>query len=71
MATSDSQVRTIEGMTAGDGDLHPIQDAFLEAGAVQCGFCTPGLIVAVADLLDHDPHPTDHAIREEFATNPR
>ncbi len=61
-------VRTVEGL----GDvhrLHPVQEAFLEAGAVQCGFCTPGLVVAVADLLERDPHPSDESIREALAGN--
>jgi carbon-monoxide dehydrogenase small subunit len=61
-------VRTIEDL--GDGQrLHPVQEAFLEAGAVQCGFCTPGLVVAVADLLERDPHPSDETIREALAGN--
>ena len=51
-------VRTVESLADGD-ELHAVQDAFLEAGAVQCGFCTPGLVVAAADLLERDPHPTD------------
>ncbi|HEY9483998.1 MAG TPA: (2Fe-2S)-binding protein [Micromonosporaceae bacterium] len=59
---------TVEGLTGGDG-LHPIQEAFLEAGAVQCGFCTPGLIVAVHDLLARDPAPSDADIREALAGN--
>ncbi len=60
------EVRTVEALSA-EGDLHPVQDAFLEAGAVQCGFCTPGLIVAVADLLQRDPHPTEHVVREALS----
>jgi carbon-monoxide dehydrogenase small subunit len=61
-------VRTVEGL--GDAErLHPVQEAFLEAGAVQCGFCTPGLVVAVADLLERDPHPSDESIREALAGN--
>jgi aerobic carbon-monoxide dehydrogenase small subunit len=61
-------VRTVEGL--GDTErLHPVQEAFLEAGAVQCGFCTPGLVVAVADLLKRDPHPSDESIREALAGN--
>jgi carbon-monoxide dehydrogenase small subunit len=62
------EVRTVEAFSAG-GDLHPVQDAFLQAGAVQCGFCTPGLIVAVADLLQRDPHPSEHAVREALSGN--
>ena len=63
-----ADVRTVEAL-AENGDLHPVQDAFLAAGAVQCGFCTPGLVVATADLLARDPHPTDEAIREALAGN--
>jgi aerobic carbon-monoxide dehydrogenase small subunit len=62
------QVRTVESLAQGDR-LHPVQEAFLEAGAVQCGFCTPGLIVAVADLLDHHPSPAEETIREALAGN--
>jgi carbon-monoxide dehydrogenase small subunit len=51
------------------GELHPVQQAFLDAGAVQCGFCTPGLVVAVHDLLAANPHPTDPEIREALAGN--
>jgi carbon-monoxide dehydrogenase small subunit len=61
-------VVTVEGLTPGD-DLHPIQQAFLRAGAVQCGFCTPGFIVAAHDLLGRIPHPTDPQIREALAGN--
>ena len=61
-------VVTVEGL-ASDGDLHPVQQAFIETGAVQCGFCTPGLVVATHDLLQHDPSPTDATIREALAGN--
>jgi carbon-monoxide dehydrogenase small subunit len=61
-------IRTVESLAGGD-KLHPVQQAFLESGAVQCGFCTPGLIVAVADLLDHDAEPDDITIREALAGN--
>jgi aerobic carbon-monoxide dehydrogenase small subunit len=59
---------TVEGL-AEDGDLHRVQEAFVEAGAVQCGFCTPGLVVATADLLTHNPDPSDHEIREALSGN--
>ena len=62
------EVVTVEGI-AEDGRLHRVQDAFVEAGAVQCGFCTPGLVVATADLLTHNPRPTDDEIREALAGN--
>jgi aerobic carbon-monoxide dehydrogenase small subunit len=59
---------TVEGL-AKDGQLHPVQEAFAETGAVQCGFCTPGLIVATADLLAHNPDPSDDEIREALSGN--
>lgn len=62
------EVRTVEGL-ARNGDLSFVQRAFIEAGAVQCGFCTPGLVVAVTDLLQRDPHPSDDVIREELSGN--
>jgi aerobic carbon-monoxide dehydrogenase small subunit len=61
-------VVTVEGLAA-DRALHPVQEAFLEAGAVQCGFCTPGLIVAAHDLLTRVPKPTTVEIREALAGN--
>jgi carbon-monoxide dehydrogenase small subunit len=61
-------IRTVEGL-AGEGALHPLQEAFAEAGAVQCGFCTPGLIVQAAALLRDVPHPSDPEIREALAGN--
>jgi carbon-monoxide dehydrogenase small subunit len=62
------EVVTIEGLAEGDG-LHPIQAAYLEAGAVQCGFCTPGLILATHDLLERVAEPSDAEIREALAGN--
>jgi aerobic carbon-monoxide dehydrogenase small subunit len=61
-------VITVEGL-AGEDELHPVQAAFVEAGAVQCGFCTPGLIVATHDLLARNPAPSDAEIREALAGN--
>jgi carbon-monoxide dehydrogenase small subunit len=61
-------VRTVEGLADGAA-LHPVQQAFVEAGAVQCGFCTPGLLVAAHDLLNRVPHPSDGDIREALAGN--
>jgi carbon-monoxide dehydrogenase small subunit len=61
-------VVTVEGIADGEG-MHEVQRAFVEAGAVQCGFCTPGLIVATHDLLRRDPRPTDSDIREALAGN--
>jgi aerobic carbon-monoxide dehydrogenase small subunit len=71
VAAGQAQVReivTVEGL-AGAGDLHPVQQAFIRTGAVQCGFCTPGLIVAAHDLLCRVPHPSDLEIREALAGN--
>jgi carbon-monoxide dehydrogenase small subunit len=62
------EVVTIEGLASED-ELHPVQRAFLEAGAVQCGFCTPGLIVQTHDLLQRSPRPSDPEIREALAGN--
>ncbi len=64
----DRDVVTVEGIADGES-LHPVQEAFVEAGGVQCGFCTPGLIVAAHDLLAHNPNPTDAEIREALAGN--
>ncbi|MBA2309590.1 MAG: (2Fe-2S)-binding protein [Pseudonocardiales bacterium] len=61
-------VRTVEGLADGER-LDPVQQAFLDAGAVQCGFCTPGLIVMVHDLLQRNPQPSDPEIREALAGN--
>ncbi|MFJ9364850.1 (2Fe-2S)-binding protein [Nocardia sp. NPDC101769] len=61
-------VRTVEGLADGD-KLDPMQRAFVEAGAVQCGFCTPGLIVQAHDLIDRVPNPSDVEIREALAGN--
>jgi carbon-monoxide dehydrogenase small subunit len=62
------EVVTVEGLAAED-ELHPVQEAFLEAGAVQCGFCTPGLVVATHDLLARNAAPSDPEIREALAGN--
>ena len=66
--TEGREVTTVEGL-APEGELSPIQEAFLQSGAVQCGFCTPGLIVATDDLLGRNPEPTDGEIREALAGN--
>ncbi|MDQ4085161.1 MAG: (2Fe-2S)-binding protein [Actinomycetota bacterium] len=62
------EVTTVEGL-ADEEQLHPVQQAFVEAGAVQCGFCTPGLLVQTHDLLSRDPRPSDPEIREALAGN--
>jgi aerobic carbon-monoxide dehydrogenase small subunit len=62
------EVVTVEGIAEGNG-LHRVQEAFAETGAVQCGFCTPGLIVATVDLLRQNGEPTDDEIREALSGN--
>ena len=62
------EVVTVEGLAGVDG-LHAVQEAFVEAGAVQCGFCTPGFVVAAADLLQRSPDPSDDEIREALSGN--
>jgi len=62
------EVTTIEGI-AEDGNLHPLQEAFVEYGAIQCGFCTPGMILSAKALLDENPSPTDEEIRRAIVGN--
>jgi len=62
------EIRTVEGLADGEA-LHPVQQAFLETGAVQCGFCTPGLLIAAHDLLQRTGRPSDVEIREALAGN--
>jgi carbon-monoxide dehydrogenase small subunit len=64
-----AEITTIEGLAGPDEELHVVQRAFVEAGAVQCGFCTPGLVMAVHDLLQRNPHPTDLEVREAISGN--
>ncbi len=63
-----SHVTTIEGLADG-GRLHPLQQAFVDEGAVQCGYCTPGMIMTAAALLDAHPHPTEEQIRDGIEGN--
>src|SRR5689334_15780656 len=63
-----AHVTTIEGM-ASDGDLHPLQQAFWEHHGLQCGYCTPGMIMAAADLLERNPRPSEEEVREGLAGN--
>jgi aerobic carbon-monoxide dehydrogenase small subunit len=62
------EVVTVEGLGTQERP-HPVQEAFVESGAVQCGFCTPGLVVAVADLLERSPAPSDDEVREALSGN--
>jgi carbon-monoxide dehydrogenase small subunit len=57
------QITTIEGMAAADGTLHPMQQAFMENHGLQCGYCTPGMVMAATSLLDENPNPTEDEVR--------
>lgn len=68
-AVEDSVVTTIEGVTGPDGELAPLQRAIVEHGGVQCGFCTPGVVMTLTALLNHVPTPTEPEIRHALAGN--
>ena len=63
-----SEITTIEGLAA-DGRLHPVQEGFWEQHGLQCGYCTPGMIMSAVNLLNDTPHPTDQQIREGISGN--
>lgn len=69
MEIEGATVTTIEGMAKPSGELHPLQQAFVEHGAVQCGFCTPGMVMAATALLKENPNPTEDEIRHAIAGN--
>ncbi len=69
MEVEGKTVVTIEGLAGPNGDLHPIQKAFIKHGAIQCGFCTPGMVLSAKALLDENPHPTEEEIRTSIAGN--
>jgi carbon-monoxide dehydrogenase small subunit len=62
-------VTTVEGLAAPDGELSPLQRAFVEGGGIQCGFCTPGMLISATALLAADPDPSEDAIRDALAGN--
>jgi carbon-monoxide dehydrogenase small subunit len=68
MQANGRRITTIEGVQT-DGELHPIQQAFVDHGAIQCGFCTPGMILSAKSLLDKNPSPTDVEIRKGISGN--
>ncbi len=68
-AVLGKEIITIEGMEGHDGGLHPIQQAFIDAGAIQCGFCTPGMVLAAYSLLRRKPQPTREDIRKGMQAN--
>jgi carbon-monoxide dehydrogenase small subunit len=65
---NNKEVLTVEGLETEDG-LHPLQKAFLQKGAVQCGFCTPGMLMAAVSLLDENPNPTEKEVRSAISGN--
>jgi carbon-monoxide dehydrogenase small subunit len=69
MEVDGKSVTTIEGLTDAEGNLHPIQKAFIEYGAIQCGFCTPGMVLSAKALLDENAKPTEEEIRHGIAGN--
>jgi carbon-monoxide dehydrogenase small subunit len=69
MELEGREVLTIEGLTDEEGGLHPLQKAFVEHGAVQCGFCTPGMVMSAKALLDENPKPSEEEIRTAIAGN--
>jgi len=64
-----AQVETVEGLSAPGGDLHPLQQAFVEQGAIQCGFCTPGMVMSAKALLDAEPAPDQTEVRTAIEGN--
>jgi carbon-monoxide dehydrogenase small subunit len=69
MDAQGHEITTIEGLEKKDGTLHPLQEAFVENGAVQCGFCTPGMVLSAKALLDENPSPTEEEVRRALAGN--
>jgi len=69
MEVEGKSVTTIEGVADAQGNLHPIQKAFIEYGAIQCGFCSPGMVLSAKALLDENPKPTEEEIRHGIAGN--
>ena len=69
MQAEGAQVTTIEGIAAADGTLHPMQEAFRQHHGLQCGFCTPGMVMSAIDLVRHTPRPTEAQIREQLDGN--
>jgi len=68
LKANDKEITTIEGL-ATKGEIHPLQKAFIDHGAIQCGYCTPGMILSAKALLDENPHPTEEEVRMAMAGN--
>jgi len=69
MKADGCEVVTVEGLAKKDGELDPLQQAFIDKGAVQCGYCTPGLLMSARALLDENPHPSEQEIKDAIAGN--
>ncbi len=69
LAVDGADILTIEGVAAPDGTLDPIQEAFLDTAAIQCGYCTPGMVLMAKDLLNKNPSPSEDQIREHIKGN--
>ncbi len=67
--TQDKEITTIEGLAPGGEEMHPIQEAFVNEGAIQCGYCTPGMVMSAKYLLDHNPNPNELEIRQALSGN--
>ena len=63
------EIMTIEGLESSDGELHPVQESFLDKGAVQCGFCTAGMVMTTKGFLEKNPNPTEQEIRQALSGN--
>ena len=68
LKANGKEITTIEGLAA-KGEIHPLQKAFIDHGAIQCGYCTPGMILSAKALLDENPHPTEEEVRMAMAGN--
>jgi carbon-monoxide dehydrogenase small subunit len=64
-----TEIKTIEGLASADGQMHPMQEAFREKHALQCGYCTPGMVMAAVSLLEEHPNPTEAEVREGLEGN--
>jgi aerobic-type carbon monoxide dehydrogenase small subunit (CoxS/CutS family) len=69
LQTQGREIVTVEGLVGDSGELHPLQHAFLDHGGVQCGFCTPGMLISAKALLDSNPHPSEEEVRLALSGN--
>ena len=69
VSAQDVEITTVEGLANADGSLGPVQQAFLECHGLQCGFCTPGMVMAIVSMLKENPHPTEEQVRQGLEGN--